>query len=157
MWSSYILTLSFEQYRKLPFVHQVWTVSFVNICCFSQFKGRRCFSLVIAEQLIDGKGTHRDEGDINAGKRISLPEDARILLTWCPCGGNSCCSPSPSWTSSQPAQIHYRCLYKYSIFFWTNTLLLPAQISHIFLRKYIIVCQISTFGFGGNLITWAIL
>ena len=136
MLSSYILTLPFEQYRKLPFVHQVWTVSFVNICCFSQFKGRRCFSLVIAEQLIDGKGTHRDEGDINAGKNASVGKESLIfyqkkcpdLLTWCPCGGNSCCSPSPSWTSSQPAQIHYLCLYKYSIFSCTNTLLLPAQI-----------------------------
>ena len=27
-------------------------------------------SLVIAEELVDGKGTHRDEGDINAGKMV---------------------------------------------------------------------------------------
>ena len=63
----------------MPFVHQVWTVSFVNICCFSQFKGRRCFSLVIAEQLIDGKGTHRDEGDINAGKNASVGKESLIF------------------------------------------------------------------------------
>ena len=46
-------------------------------------------------------------------------------------------------------------LHKYIIY--ACTLLLPVQIPHVFLHKYIIIRQISTFGFEGDLITWAIL
>ena len=50
------LYINFGQYRFQIFVFTI---------------ERKTVSLIIAEQLVDSKGTHRDKGDINARKSVS--------------------------------------------------------------------------------------